>query len=319
MGTTSPNGRVAAVVPVYSGRFLAEALESIFFQSRPPDEVVVVDDGSPDPLAIRRAVAPYGRRATVVVQRNQGAAAARNAGIAATSAEFIALLDADDRWLPHFLLEQMESFTADPTLDMIYADGLFVGETPLAGRRFMAACPSDGAVTLEALLAQRCTVLLSSVVTRRDALVAVGGFDVSLRRGHDFDLWLRMARRGARMRYRRDVLVLYRRHEDALSGTGVAEIERPLRVLRKARETMTLTAKERRTLDARVQQLEGDLARERAKELLSRGDFIGARRAFADACRQVRGWKLQGARLAMYVMPRLVRRVYLTRSVVTSS
>jgi len=319
MGLTPANGRVAAIIPVFGARFLAQALESVFFQSHPPDDVIVVDDGSPDPQAVRRAVAPYGDRVRLVRQNNQGAGAARNAGIAATSAGFIAFLDADDRWLPHFILEQIGTFEAEPELDLVYADGLYVGHTPLAGRRFMSVCPSDGRVTLESLVAQQCTVLLSSVVARRDAILSVGGFDTTLRRGQDFDLWIRMARRGARMQYQRKVLTLHRRHEDALSGTPLNQIERPLAVLRKTAATMPLTERERSILQRRMRALEGDLARERGKELLRRGEFIEARRAFAEACRDIGAWKTHAARLGLYVAPHLIRRLYLTRVAISAS
>lgn len=319
MDLTATNDRIAAIIPVFGARFLAQALESAFFQSRPPDEVIVIDDGSPDPHAVTRAVAPYGDRIRVLRQGNQGAGAARNAGIAATSAGFVAFLDADDRWLPHFLLEQSAAFAAEPWLDLIYTDGLFVGHTPLAGKRFMSACRSQGHVTVESLVSQECTVLLSSVVARRDAILSTGGFDTTLRRGQDFDLWIRMARRGARIGYQRKVLVLYRRHDQALSGTSLDEIERPLVVLRKTADTMPLAERERLILQRRIRTLEAGLARERGKELLRRGDFIAARRAFAESCRDLRGWKIRAARLGLYVAPHLVRRLYLTRVAASAS
>jgi glycosyltransferase involved in cell wall biosynthesis len=134
MRSTAPAHRVAVVIPVYHARFLAQALESVFFQSRPADEVIVVDDGSPDAGGVRRAIAPYGDRVRLIVQANQGAAAARNVAICATRAELVALLDADDRWLPHFLREQIRRFDDDPRLDLSYTDGLYIGDTPLASR-----------------------------------------------------------------------------------------------------------------------------------------------------------------------------------------
>src|SRR5688500_14438702 len=101
MDVTRVRGSVAVVIPVYRARYLAEALESVFFQSRPANEVIVIDDGSPDQNELRHAIAPYGRAVTLVRQFNQGAAAARNRGLRATSADLVAFLDADDRWLPH--------------------------------------------------------------------------------------------------------------------------------------------------------------------------------------------------------------------------
>jgi hypothetical protein len=190
---------------------------------------------------------------------------------------------------------------------------MYIGHTPLAGTRFMSICPSEGEVTLTALLAQTCTVLLSSVVVRRAALVSAGGFDRALRRGQDFDLWLRMARRGASMRYHRKVLTLYRRHDQALSGTALDAIERALHILRRTLERMPLSSAERTVAQRRVRVLESDLAREWGKELLRRGDFRAAREALADAVRDFRGWKVHGAWLGLYIAPQLVRKLYLSR------
>lgn len=306
-------GRVAVVIPVYRARFLAQALESVFLQSRPVDEVIVVDDGSPDQRELQLALAPYGGRVRLLRQSNQGAAAARNAAIAATRAPLVALLDADDRWLPDFVAGQLATFERDPRLDLAYTDGLFIGDSPLAGRTFMSTCPSTGAVTLERLLAQQCTVLCSGVVARREAITSAGGFDPSLRRGHDFDLWLRMAARGSRMAYGRRVLVLRRIHADNLSGTGSVEVARPLQVIERAVERLPLSRSERRAALRRVIRLRRALACERGKELLLRGDVRAARMSFGEAMEGPLAWKLQAVQVGLWIAPALVRRVYQAR------
>ena len=90
-------GRVSAIVAVRDGeRYLAEALDSILGQSAPPGEVIVVDDGSTD--ATPDALAPYAERVRVVRQEPQGVAAALNRGVATSSGELLAFLDADDVW-----------------------------------------------------------------------------------------------------------------------------------------------------------------------------------------------------------------------------
>ena len=307
--TTAATARVAAILPVYGAAYLADALRSVINQSYPASEIIVVDDGSPDRAHIEGTVRPYGARVTLIQQPNLGAAAARNRGIAATDAEFVALLDADDVWLPDFLREQMAMFAADPTLDLTYSDGLITGETLLAGQTFMASCPSKGPVTLETLLAQRNTVLLSAVVARRHALLAVGGFDVAIRRGQDFDLWLRMAANGARLGYQRKVLIQRRLHDANLSGTAIDEQERPLRVLEKAVRTMSLSPREREVATRRIEELRAMLAREQGKEFLRVGQFEAARQALLHAS----GWKVRLALLALHLAPNLLRRLYLTR------
>ncbi len=307
---------VAVIIPVYRATYLGDALESVFFQSCPPREVVVIDDGSPDQEEIEYAVAAFRGRFRLLRQTNQGAGAARNAGIRATSAAIVAMLDADDRWLRDFLAEQVALLNAYRTIHVSYANAMYIGRTPLAGRTFMSTCPSHGEVTLASLLAQECTVPLSAAVVRRDALVAAGLFDTALRRGQDFDLWLRMAKNGSRFTYTEKVLTLRRLHDANLSGTQVNEIERALNVFVKALATMDLTSAERAAAEQRVSALTIALARERGKERLVHGDFTGAR-AHLEAAAHHCGWKVRATLIGLRVAPELVRRLYLARSEAT--
>lgn len=306
-------GRVAAVIPVYGGKYLAQALQSVMRQTRLPDEIIVVDDGSPDRADVVATVTSFGDRVTLLEQPNLGAAAARNRGMSATDADFVALLDADDEWFPTFLEEQLAAFASQPHLDLIYSDGLVTGQTGLAGQRFMQSCPSIGPVTLESLLAQRCTVLLSGVVMRRRAAMDIGGFDLDIRRGQDFDLWLRMAYHGSRMTYTTQPLVLRRVHESNLSGTSINEQERPLSVLEKTLGTLQLSPLQRTIAQERIRYLRSTLAREHGKEFLRQGDYMSARREFLRARLGGFSWKISAALLGLRVAPNLMRRLYLLR------
>jgi glycosyltransferase involved in cell wall biosynthesis len=307
------NNRVAVIIPVYAAAFLDEALASVFGQARPADQVIVVDDGSPDQAAIQQAVDRWPGRVTLLRQANAGAAAARNAGLAAANADWVAFLDADDRWLPGFLGRQMAFLEAHRDLDLVWADATIVGDTPAAGRTFMSMCPSSGPVTLESLLAQTCNVLTSTVVVRRNLVMEAGSFDVALRRGQDFDLWLRLVSRGARAAYHEEVLAVRRLHGENLSGTRLNELERALHVFSKALETLPLTRQEREAARRRVRTLNGELAREHGKARLILGDFDEARRLLDAAHRAAPHWKLLAARFGLRLAPSLVRRVYLAR------
>jgi glycosyltransferase involved in cell wall biosynthesis len=107
---------VSCIVPVYNGeRFLAEALESILRQTRPPDEIIVVDDGSTDGTG--RIANALGAPVRCVRQENAGPAAARNLGIRLAGGDFLAFLDADDLWLPRKLECQLARFQDRPELD----------------------------------------------------------------------------------------------------------------------------------------------------------------------------------------------------------
>src|SRR4029450_6167613 len=199
---------VSVVIPAYrASADISVALDSVFAQTFPHHhEVIVVNDGSPDSAELETALAPYRARIHYIVQPNRGAGAARNTGIRAAKGRYLAFLDADDRWTPDFLERQLAFLEANPKCDLVYADALLSGESPLAGRRFMDTAPSDGAVTLLSLVQQRCNIVLSTALARRAVVVKAGLFDEALRRGQDFELWLRLAWTGATLAYQRAVL-----------------------------------------------------------------------------------------------------------------
>jgi glycosyltransferase involved in cell wall biosynthesis len=98
-------------------RHIAEALQSALDQTRPPDEIIVVDDGSTDETG---EVAAGFAGVTVVRQDNQGVGAGRNTGIAAAHGALLAFLDADDLWLPHKLERQRDVLEAEPTVGAVF-------------------------------------------------------------------------------------------------------------------------------------------------------------------------------------------------------
>lgn len=306
-----PKYRVSAIVPVFQARFLSEALMSIAAQHRPADEVIVVDDGSPERASIRRVTAAH-PFVTCIEQENRGAAAARNAGILAATGDLIAFLDADDAWLPELLSEQIRLLSRSGA-DLVYSDAYLEDASGRPKGRFTDTAPSCGDVTLESLLAQRCTVLTSSVVMRRDTLMKVGLFDPQIRRGQDFDLWLRLAHAGAPIQYHSDPLLRRRVHPSGLSGTPAQELERALSILEKA-SALDLSDRERLALLGRQQHLCAALERERGKEWLASGEYGFARDCLSRAHAAVPGWKLRATLIGLGVAPRLVRSILLARA-----
>jgi glycosyltransferase involved in cell wall biosynthesis len=112
--------RVTAIIPVFNGAALIRrSIESVLSQTRPADEVIVVDDGSTDETA--NIVRSYGLRVRYLRQPNSGVAAARNNGVKQAKSEWIAFLDHDDEWLPNKLERQMALLEHHPTAALCYS------------------------------------------------------------------------------------------------------------------------------------------------------------------------------------------------------
>jgi glycosyltransferase involved in cell wall biosynthesis len=305
---------VSVVMPAYNvAPFIQETLRSIFAQTFAGYEVIIVNDGSPDTEDLEQALEPYLNRIVYLKQENRGAGAARNAGITAARGEFIAFLDADDLWLPDYLSEQL-AFIQSGTYDLVYADALLFGESPLAGRTFMQIAPSNGEVTFQSLISGQCNVITSGVVARRRLILEAGLFDEQLRNSQDFEFWVRLVRHGARASYQRKVLLRYRYHENSLSGDALNQIKRELRVLGKIESSYDLTPFEREEISKAIAAIEANLELETGKLHLAKGDFAAAREAFLKANASRHSLKLRGALLLLRLAPRLLQRVYVRRA-----
>ena len=111
--------RVAVVMPAWNAaRFIEEALRSILDQTVPPATIVVVDDGSTDDTAARAAA--MDPCVKVVRREHAGVGTARTAGVALTTTELVAFLDADDVWLPRKLEHQLAMMDDDPSVDAVF-------------------------------------------------------------------------------------------------------------------------------------------------------------------------------------------------------
>jgi GT2 family glycosyltransferase len=201
---------VAVVIPAYNrAHLIAESLESVAAQTSQPEEVIVVDDCSTDDTA--EVAERLGAR-VIRHDHNQGAAAARNTGIGASSQPWIALLDSDDTWLPAHLAT---CWAAHDGYVLVAASALYSRD----GRRRVLGPPSWSPVTLnspEDLVYPENIVPASSSMFRRDVAVSVGGYDTRWSHAEDFDLWLRLLRRGPG-RVLPDITAVYGDHPDQKS------------------------------------------------------------------------------------------------------
>jgi GT2 family glycosyltransferase len=223
-------GLVSVIVPTHNrGLLLEEAIRSVLAQTYPHREIIVVDDGSTDDT--RSRVQKYVPSVRYIYQPNQGAAAARNTGIAHGRGEYVAFLDDDDLWLPRKLELQAKLLVENPRVGLVYTWRFL---TDLEGRVLpqIQRPMHRGNVLGELLLA--CFVVPSVVMVRREWLDRIGLFDTGLRTGEDWDLWLRLAIAGCRFEVVPEVLVMSRLHAGHLSGDPAALAADGLRVLAKA-------------------------------------------------------------------------------------
>ena len=225
-------GRVSVVVAVRDGeRYLAETLDSILGQSVPPGEVVVVDDGSSDPT--QTVLEPYEDRVRVVVQEPEGVAAALNRGVAASTGEVLAFLDADDVW-PSTSLECRVTRLAAPDRP----EAVF-------GRIAQFVSPELDPAAARAFRFDPTPVhapMFQTMVIRRRAFDRVGPLATDYVIGANID-WVSRARAaGVRTAQVEDVVALRRLHE---SNLGVTERRRQtedlVRVVRAHRRRMLST------------------------------------------------------------------------------
>jgi glycosyltransferase involved in cell wall biosynthesis len=302
---------VSVIIPAFrSAGYIADTLKSVDEQTYTNLEVILVNDGSPDTGELLEAIAPWRPRVTYLEQENAGAGAARNAGLAIARGEFVAFLDADDRWLPNLVESQVRYLQQHPDCVMVYADARMTGDTPFAGRTFMDTTPSIGPVTFRSLLSQQCTVLTSSVVARRETIDAVGRFDASMRRGQDFDLWIRLAHRGLRIAYQRVPLIERIVLPDGLSADPVTELERAVRALNSVGAKLPLDTGDRQLLQRRITLVAAALECERGKRSLRTGRFDAAKRHFQRSLVLLPQWKLRLVLSVMGIAPRTFQRVY---------
>lgn len=224
---------VSVIIPAYNAApYIKETLDSVSAQTYKNFEVIVVNDGSPDTPLLEEVLAPYRPRIIYLQQENRGLAGARNTGLRAASGDLIALLDADDIWLPDYLQEQVTFLQQHPEFDLVYCNSLFFGNSIYTGKTYMEVCPSEGEATASAIITRRCHVFVS-VTVRRAALLSIG-FDESLRSCEDFDCWLRFTAAGYRIGYHRKVLVRYRKHDASLSANPTWMAQHNIKVLTKA-------------------------------------------------------------------------------------
>lgn len=207
--------RISAIITAYNCQaYIGDAIESVLSQTRRPDEIVVVDDGSTDgTAAIVRTYAADGVRH--VHQENGGPSAARNRGIAETTGELICFLDGDDLWLPEKTSRQAAFLMAHPQVGMVTCDR-WTWNVMHDKRRIEHYGVAAGKSLRHEILIRNVVGNPSMVMLRRGALESAGRFNMDMRWAEEWELWIRIAAR-TEIAVIHEPLITYRAHISGLS------------------------------------------------------------------------------------------------------
>ncbi len=209
--------QLTVVLPVRDGaQFLDAAIESVVAGAFTDLELIAVDDGSVDatPAILDRWARRDARISVVTLDRPHGAASARNRGLEAARGEFVVPFDHDDLFVPARVRPQIEALRADPDAVLV-AGGADVVDA--RGRRlFTRSLPASPDVIAHVLVFGN-PISHGTVMVRRDALRAAGGYDEALLASDDYDLWLRLAQHG-RILAIPMVCLRYRQHDAQMTA-----------------------------------------------------------------------------------------------------
>lgn len=219
---------VSVIVPVRDGeRYLAQALESILGQTRPPDEVILVDDGSTD--GTRGIAERYAARVRYLSQPPTGTASAFNRGVREARGSLIASLDADDLWVQDKLELQVAALRDDPRLELVFCHVEPFYSPELDERQRGSVRAAMGTLT---------GYMRGAMLGRREAIERVGPFDERWRVG-DFVEWhTRAEDAGVRMAVLPQTLMRRRVHlnnDSRVAGDGRRDFARVVRAVRDRR------------------------------------------------------------------------------------
>jgi glycosyltransferase involved in cell wall biosynthesis len=196
------NQRITTIIPAFNREaYVTEAIRSVLAQTRPVDELIVVDDGSTD--GTRRAVDEFGERVRYAYQENAGAGAARNTGLSLATGDLVTFLDSDDLWVADKTKRQLEAFTVRPDIDVVAGQvEQFISPELPDEISSILHCPSG---TMPGLVA-------GAIMVRRAVFEKVGVFDPSLTVGEFIDWFSRATDAGIGFKVLPDLVLRRRIH-----------------------------------------------------------------------------------------------------------
>jgi len=207
---------VSIVMPCYNAAArLPQSVASVLSQTFADWELIAVDDGSTDDT-LSWLQARTDPRLRVHTQPNRGVSATRNVALGLARGQYIAFLDADDTWAPTFLATLFAALQARPDAVLTYCGWQNIGLPGPRGEPFIT--PDYETPAKRETLFAGCRWPIHAAMTKRDAILAAGGFDANLKNAEDYALWLEVAGNTTIVRVP-EVLAYYHFH-DAVQASG---------------------------------------------------------------------------------------------------
>jgi len=204
---------ISVVIPTFNRKHvLGRAIKSVGNQTRPPDEIIVVDDGSTD--GTRNWLLNSFPLVKYIYQDNKGVSSARNRGVKASKGSWVSFLDSDDEWMPTKLEQQENSIIDNPEIEFCHTNEIWIRNGVRVNQ--MKKHQKYGGNIFEKCL-DICRISPSSVLIKKNVFDIVGLFDESLKVCEDYDLWLRFTSRFPVLFLDRQLIVKYGGHADQLS------------------------------------------------------------------------------------------------------
>jgi glycosyltransferase involved in cell wall biosynthesis len=270
---------VDVIIPAFNAaKYLPTAIESVISQTFGDWQILLVDDGSTDNT--REVVAPFldrlGSRIKYIHQNNRGLPAARNTAIRASTSEFLALLDADDEWLPCRLEESLNALADRPQAGLAYG---LIRTIDTEGRPYGSTWAGNS-INREGKIAthiytRKVELPCPTITFRRRCIDEVGVFDEAMSATEDRDLWLRIALR-YEVAFVPKLLAYYRLSPNSMSADPQRMFQAQLHFIRKHYGSEGCGSRSRRIAIARAYKQRAEVLKNRGRSWASLSSALRA-------------------------------------------